>query len=104
MQVFESPRNVLKSVPGLELLEFRMNQNLATCCGGGGGVMAFDSSMAERIAYKRVLEARDAGAEVIVSACPSCKRALQIGASRLRKDKKEKIQVMDITEVEARAL
>ena len=46
----------------------------------------------------------EAGAEVMVSACPSCKRNLQLGASRLRKEKEVRIQVMDITEIMAKCL
>jgi len=104
MKVFEPPRRVLKAVPGLELLEFPMNRLLAKCCGGGGGLKAFDFTMSDDIGYKRVLQARDIGAEVIVSACPSCKRTLQAAAARMRREQKVKIQVMDITEVLAKAL
>lgn len=65
---------------------------------------AFDDLLSDAIAYKRVIQAVDSGAEVIVSACPSCKRNLQLGASRLRKEKKGRVQVMDITEVMAKCL
>ncbi|MBP1698968.1 MAG: FAD/FMN-dependent dehydrogenase, partial [Deltaproteobacteria bacterium] len=44
------------------------------------------------------------GADVIVSACPSCKSNLQVAAARLRKEKKGKMKVMDITELVAEAL
>jgi glycolate oxidase len=104
MNVFEPPRRVLQAVPGVELLEFPMNRLLAKCCGGGGGLKAFDFGMSDDIAYKRVQQARDLGAEVIVSACPSCKRSLQAAAGRLKREEKVKIQVMDIAEVLAKAL
>ena len=73
MGVYEPPRNVLKAIPGVELLEFPMNRALAKCCGGGGGMKGFDDEMAGDIGYKRLLSAVDLGAEVLVSACPSCK-------------------------------
>lgn len=104
MNIFEPPRRVLRAIPGLELLEFPLNRLLAKCCGGGGGLKAFDFGMSDQIAYKRVQQAREIGAEVIVSACPSCKRTLQAAAARLKREEKSKIQVMDITEVLAKAI
>lgn len=99
MGVYEPPRNVLKAVPGVELLEFPMNRNLAKCCGGGGGMKGFDNEMASDIGYKRLLSAIDLGAEILVSACPSCKGSFNQAAARARKEKKGKIKVMDITEL-----
>jgi glycolate oxidase len=104
MNVFEEPRNVLKSLPGVELTEFKLNRLLAKCCGSGGGVKGFDNPLSQDIAYQRVLQALEVGAEVIVSACPSCKSNLTQGAARVRKEKKGKIKVKDITELVASAL
>jgi Fe-S oxidoreductase len=104
MNIFEEPRQVLQSLPGVELTEFKLNRLLAKCCGSGGGVKGFDNQLSQDIAYNRVLQALDVGAEVIVSACPSCKSNLTQGAARLRKEKKGKIKVKDITEVVAAAL
>jgi glycolate oxidase len=104
MQVFEEPRNILKKVPGVELLEFKMNRLMAKCCGSGGGVKGFDNPLSQDIAYNRVLQALEVGADTIVSACPSCKSNLTQGAARVRKEKKGKIKVKDITEVVASAL
>jgi glycolate oxidase len=91
----------MKSV---ELVEFPLNRNLAKCCGGGGGVKAYDTEMSMEIGYKRIQQAVSAGAEVVVSACPACKSNLQLAAARLRKEKKGRIKVMDITELVAEAL
>jgi glycolate oxidase len=104
MNIFEEPRNVLKSLPGVELTEFKLNRLLAKCCGSGGGVKGFDNPLSQDIAYQRVLQALEVGAEVIVSACPSCKSNLTQGAARVRKEKKGKIKVKDITEVVVSAL
>jgi glycolate oxidase subunit GlcD len=104
MGIYEPPRNVLKALPGVELLEFPLNRDKAKCCGGGGGMKGFDNEMAGDIGYKRLLSAIDLGADVIVSACPSCKGSFNQAAARARKEKKAKIKVMDITELVAARL
>jgi glycolate dehydrogenase FAD-linked subunit len=104
MNIYDPPRNVLRAIPSVELIEFPQNRNLAKCCGGGGGLKAFDTEMSLEISYKRALQASGMGADVIVSACPSCKSNLQVAAARLRKEKKGKMKVMDITELVAEAL
>jgi len=104
MGVYEPPRNVLKAIPGVELIEFPLNRAMAKCCGGGGGMKGFDNEMAGDIGYKRLLSAVDLGAEVLVSACPSCKGTFNQAAARARKEKKGKIRVMDITELVAARL
>ncbi len=104
MGVYEPPREVLKALPGVELLEFAMNREKAKCCGGGGGMKGFDNEMAGDIGYKRLLSAIDLGADAIVSACPSCKGSFNQAAARARKEKKGKIKVMDITELVASRL
>jgi glycolate oxidase subunit GlcD len=104
LNIFEPPRELLKKIPGVSLVEFKNNRLLAKCCGGGGGLKAFDTGLSGEIAYKRILEALAVGAEVVVSACPACKSNLQLAAARLRKEKKGRMKVMDITELVAEAL
>jgi glycolate oxidase len=104
MNIYEPPRNVIRALPSVELVEFPQNRNLAKCCGGGGGLKAYDTEMSLEIAYKRIQEANSVGAEVVVSACPACKSNLQVAAARLRKEKKGKIKVMDIAELVADAI
>lgn len=102
--IYEPPRNVLKSIPELELIEFPQNRLLAKCCGGGGGMKAYDNDLSLKLAENRVAQAMDLGAEVIISACPSCKSNLRLGAAKVGKERRQRIQVMDITEVLAAAL
>jgi len=104
MGVYEPPRNVLKALPGVELIEFPLNRAQAKCCGGGGGMKGFDNEMAGEIGLKRLLSAINLGADLIVSACPSCKGSFNQAAARARKEKKGKIKVMDITELVASRL
>ena len=70
--VYEEPRAVLASVPGLELVEMPQNRQTALCCGGGGGGMWREAPVEERFAVLRVREARETGASVIATACPYC--------------------------------
>jgi glycolate oxidase len=104
LNIFEPPRDLIKSIPGVTLVEFKNNRLLAKCCGGGGGLKAFDTTLSGEIAYKRMLEAVEVGAEVVVSACPSCKSNLQVASARLRKEKKGRIKVLDLTELVAEAV
>ena len=104
MDIYDPPRNVIRAIPSVELIEFPQNRNLAKCCGGGGGLKAYDTEMSLEIAYKRAQQAFTLGADTIVSACPACKSNLQLAAARLRKEKKGRIKVMDITELVAEAL
>ncbi len=104
LKVYEPPRAVLKALPGVELLEFPTNRNLAKCCGGGGGVKAFDITLSGEVARERILEANRIGAEIVVSGCPSCKSNLQLASARLRKEGKARMKVMDITELIVHAL
>jgi glycolate oxidase len=107
MQVFEQPREILKAVLGLTLLEFPENRNLSRCCGGGGGFKAFDPGMSTDIALKKVRQALDLGAEVITSACPTCKDNLALAAARLKQEgdaAAKRLKVMDLTELLAKVV
>ncbi|NOX36214.1 MAG: (Fe-S)-binding protein [Calditrichaeota bacterium] len=71
---FDAPRQIINSLPGVELVEmWRCRQN-SFCCGGGGGGMWLDGFMAdhvkERLSENRVREAVETGAEVLVVCCP----------------------------------
>ena len=100
-KVFEEPRNILKAIPGLELVEMARNRLQARCCGGGGGVLANNPDMAVDMAAERVRDALAVGAEIIVSGCAACKDNLRKGAKAIPKDERGKIKIMDITEIVA---
>jgi glycolate oxidase len=105
--VFEEPRELLKKVPDLELLEFPENRNFSKCCGGGGGFKAYDTEMSQDIAVKKVNQALALGAEIITSACPTCKDNMSLAVTRLKKEgvKGAKgLKVIDITEILAKAV
>lgn len=102
--IFEEPRRVLERIPGLLPVEMAMNRLEARCCGGGGGLQAFNPDLAVKMASRRVRDALAVGAEIIVSGCPACKDSLRKGARAIPKDERGGIKVMDITEAVAGAM
>jgi Fe-S oxidoreductase len=98
--VYDAPRNILNSIPGLRFVEMERIQEYAYCCGAGAGVKSAFPEMALKAAKIRVEEAEDSGAEVLVSACPFCSTNLQDGI----KDKSSKLIYYDISEIILMAL
>ncbi len=72
--VYEPPRDILKAVPGLSLVEMDRTKEYAWCCGAGGGVMENNPDFAEWTAKERIREAVSTGAKAIVTACPGCEK------------------------------
>ena len=74
--VFDAPRQVLRLIPGLKLVEMYRVREYAYCCGGGGGVPDAHPKVARSAALQRLEEARTTGAETLVTACQHCRRNL----------------------------
>lgn len=72
--VYEPPRDVLKSLPGIKLTEMTRIKEYAWCCGAGGGVSESNPEFAKWTARERIEEAISTGAEAIVTACPWCEK------------------------------
>ncbi|MFX1255799.1 MAG: (Fe-S)-binding protein, partial [Promethearchaeota archaeon] len=72
--VYAIPRDILKQIPGVELVEMERNRENSFCCGGGGGNFVFDLLGRSRDSPSRirVREAHKTGAEILVVACPNC--------------------------------
>jgi Fe-S oxidoreductase len=70
--IYGEPRTILKSIPGLSLVEMKRSKQDSLCCGGGGGRMWADFTKEGRLSDLRIKEAMDAGAEAVVTACPFC--------------------------------
>ena len=81
--LYDVPRDILKSVPGLELVEMARSRQNARCCGAGGGFRAGNSEDAIAISANRVREAEATGASLLVTACPFCLRNLRDGAESI---------------------
>jgi heterodisulfide reductase subunit D len=77
--VFDSPRELARSIPGLELVEMVEHHEESLCSGGGGGVAASYPELSQEIAATRVSQAEAVRAEVILTACPYCRSSLERG-------------------------
>jgi len=71
-QVYDDPRNVLDAIPGLKRVEMSRSRDRSFCCGGGGLMLFYEPKEEQRMGVKRVQMAAEAGANVIVTACPFC--------------------------------
>lgn len=100
-RVYEEPRQVLASIPGLTLTELGHNRVFADCCGSGAGVTGLAFPELERIdSRKRLLQAKEAGASALVTACPRCVEALR----RTARAEAINLNVGDITLMASQAL
>jgi Fe-S oxidoreductase len=95
--VYDEPREVLKNIPGLELVEMAESRQDSMCCGMGGGRIWMETEKHERFSNLRVDQALELGAEELVTACPYCVTALE--DSRLVMNHADDIEIKDITEI-----
>jgi len=98
-KVYDAPRNILKAIPGLELIETKAEREDAICCGAGGGFKTAFNDMAESIGAERVKQFVDAGAEVIATSCPFCQVNLNAGAKKAGLN----IKTMDVVQIALQA-
>ena len=70
--VYEPPRAILKAIAGLDFKEMYRIREYSYCCGAGGGVPHTNPELAHSAALHRIDEARDVGADVLVTACALC--------------------------------
>jgi Fe-S oxidoreductase len=98
--VYEAPRDVLKSIPGIKLVEMERHRENAWCCGAGAGVSQANAELALWTANERLKEARATGATALVTACPWCERNFKDAI----KEYGEKIEIYDIAEIASKAL
>jgi Fe-S oxidoreductase len=101
--VYDAPRQVLKAIPGLELVEMKRNKQSSFCCGGGAGrVWTEDAQPEKRPCVNRIREALDLGVDTVAVACPFCVTTLEDAVKVL--DIENKIAVKDVLELLKEAL
>ncbi len=94
--VYEEPRKLLESVPGVKLSEMDDNRANALCCGGGGGGMYVETEGA-RPSHRRVSQAAESGASVMATACPFCVLNFEDGVKTVGAE----IKIRDVAEIVA---
>ncbi|MCC6022067.1 MAG: (Fe-S)-binding protein [Desulfurococcaceae archaeon] len=99
MKVFKEPREIIRSIQGLKLVEMRGNQLESNCCGGGGLYLALDADKSSNIALNRLNDVPN-GVKVLVTACPSCEVQLNTAV----RGKGLELEVLDISELILRSL
>ncbi|UCF94938.1 MAG: (Fe-S)-binding protein, partial [Desulfobacterales bacterium] len=97
---FEAPRRIIRSLPGVELVELAHNRANCFCCGGGGNLEMVDAQLSADIARAKIEEVLASGAEAVVTACQQCVRTM---ASYVRRNKIA-LEVLDIVQLIQRAL
>lgn len=95
--VYDPPREILTSIPGLELVEMNRSRENGMCCGAGGGLMWTEETTGNRINVARTEQALAVQPSMISSACPYCLTMLSDGTKAKEVD--EDISTMDVAEI-----
>jgi Fe-S oxidoreductase len=95
--VYEAPRDTVKAIPGLKLLEAERSHDKGFCCGAGGGRMFMEETKGTRVNEERTEELLKTNPDTIASNCPFCLTMLTDGVKA--KDKVDDVKVKDIAEI-----
>jgi len=98
--IYEEPRAVLKSIPGLRFVDLPMNRKFSICCGGGGNVEMTEPDLSAQVAQMKLDSIKAVGADMVVTGCQQCVRTM---ATRARRQKMD-LEVKDLTELVVEAM
>jgi Fe-S oxidoreductase len=96
-QIYDSPRETLRAIPGLEIAEMKRSRSRGLCCGAGGGQMWMEEKEGKRVNIERTEEALALKPDVIGTACPFCMTMMTDGVKA--KEAAESVKVKDIAEI-----
>jgi Fe-S oxidoreductase len=100
--VYDAPRDILKSIPGVKLKEPERKRETAMCCGAGGGLMWMEENTGTRINVARTEQLLETNPTVISTGCPYC--LTMIGDGTKAKEVDEKVQTLDVVEILEKSL
>jgi len=100
--VYDPPREILKAIPGVKLIEMERNHDRAMCCGAGGGLMWMEEDTGQRINVARTEQALETNSTIIGSACPYCLTMLSDGTKA--KEVEDKVKTYDVAELLERSV
>ncbi|WP_069806412.1 (Fe-S)-binding protein [Vulcanisaeta thermophila] len=92
--VIEEPRQIIRSIPGVKLIEMEHSGKRALCCGAGGGGIALETRVSTELSKRRLKEALDTGASIMLTACTYCFRMFEDANKVMRTN----IKIMDLAE------
>jgi Fe-S oxidoreductase len=101
-EMYDTPRQVLDAISGLHRVEMTKCRDRSFCCGGGGLMLFYEPIEETRMGVLRVAMAREAGADVIVTACPFCK--INIADAIKTSGLEGQMEVIDLVELVCRHL
>ncbi|MDT8862432.1 heterodisulfide reductase-related iron-sulfur binding cluster [Alkalihalobacillus sp. MEB130] len=101
-EVYDPPREILKSIPGVKLIEMERNRDTGMCCGAGGGLMWMEEETGNRVNIARTEQALSINPSMISSGCPYCLTMLSDGTKA--KEVEDQVQTMDIAEILERSI
>lgn len=100
--VYDPPREILKSLPGVKLIEMERNRETGMCCGAGGGLMWMEEDTGQRINVARTEQALAVNPSVISSGCPYCLTMLSDGTKA--KEVEDTVKTYDVAELLEKAV
>ncbi|WOV84635.1 heterodisulfide reductase-related iron-sulfur binding cluster [Sporosarcina jeotgali] len=100
--VYDAPREILKSIPGVNLVEMKRNRQDGMCCGAGGGLMWMEEDAGHRINVARTEQAMEVTPGIISSGCPYCLTMLSDGTKAIEVE--ETVGTYDIAELLERSV
>lgn len=101
-EVYEAPRDILKAIPGVNLVEMARNRETGMCCGAGGGLMWMEETAGSRINVARTEQALAVQPSIIGTGCPYCLTMISDGTKA--KEVEENVQTLDVTEILERSV
>ncbi|PGL71264.1 (Fe-S)-binding protein [Bacillus sp. AFS055030] len=96
-EVYEAPRDILRAIPGVKLIEMERKRETGMCCGAGGGLMWMEEHVGNRINVTRTEQALAVSPNVIGTGCPYCLTMLSDGTKA--KEVEESVKTLDIAEL-----